>query len=135
MSSRHRLWLLLLSALGIAACGDHGLGPNISGVSQLGIWMVRIVPDADTVVIGDSVSNGSVQLMAQAIDRANKVITDMAFVWTTSDDAVAVVDSLGVVKGIAPGTAVISASAGKIGRATVTVMGSSPSLSVSASRH
>jgi uncharacterized protein YjdB len=75
-----------------------------------------------TVQIGTSsttVQVGSIRtLTAIALDTANNPVQGLAAVWSSNNAAVATVNSSGVVTGVAPGTAVISA---RIGLATGTI--------------
>ncbi len=61
-------------------------------------------------------------LTATARDQAGRTISGVTFTWSTSDGAVATVSSIGVVIGVAPGNATITASAsGVTGTSTVNV--------------
>jgi hypothetical protein len=61
-------------------------------------------------------------LAAAATDDRGAPVADRPVTWASSDDAVAIVSSAGVVSAVAPGTATLSATVdGKVGRATVTV--------------
>jgi DNA/RNA endonuclease G (NUC1) len=59
-----------------------------------------------------------------ARDAAGATVTGVAYTWTSSNPAVATVDSLGYIDGIGEGTAVISAAApnGVAGTATITIL-------------
>jgi uncharacterized protein YjdB len=68
----------------------------------------------------------TVQLSAEARDQGNSVVgglTNASYAWTSSDTTVATVDGNGVVTGLTPGTATITATApgGAQGSTTVTV--------------
>ena len=83
---------------------------------------VGITPTTHTLATGDTV-----RLIATATDDNGHVVVDAAFTWTSSDTAVASVDSLGLVRGLAEGTATITAAgsgsaAGVEGTAEVTVL-------------
>jgi hypothetical protein len=57
-------------------------------------------------------SGTTVQLSATAIDFHNQAIPNAAFAWTSAPASVAAVSSTGLVTGVAPGTAAVSASSG-----------------------
>ena len=64
----------------------------------------------------------ALQLTAQALDANTVPVTGVQFLWFSSDQAVAVVDTIGIVTAMAPGTATITAAArGVPGTAAVTV--------------
>ena len=84
--------------------------------------MVEITPMTHTLATGDTV-----RLVATATDDNGHVVADAAFTWTSNDTTVASVDSLGLVRGIAEGTATITAAgagsaAGVEGMAEITVL-------------
>ena len=83
---------------------------------------VEITPATHTLAAG-----GTVRLVAMATDGNGHVVEAAAFGWTSSDTAVASVDSLGLVTGVAEGTATITAAgrdaaAGVEGAAEITVL-------------
>ena len=68
---------------------------------------VEMTPEIHTLATGDTV-----RLVATATDDNGYVVDDAAFRWSSSDTAVASVDSLGLVLGVAEGTATITAAIG-----------------------
>ncbi|WP_420616080.1 Ig-like domain-containing protein [Candidatus Palauibacter sp.] len=83
---------------------------------------VEIAPTTHTLATDDTV-----RLVATASDENGHTVAGAAFRWTSSDTAVASVDSLGLVRGVAEGTATITAAvgdaaAGVEGTAEVTVL-------------
>jgi len=68
---------------------------------------VEITPEINTIATGDTV-----RLVATASDDNGHVVDDAAFRWSSSDTAVASVGSLGLVLGVAEGTATITAAIG-----------------------
>ena len=83
---------------------------------------VKIAPTTHMLAAGDTV-----RLVATATDDNGHPVADAAFGWTSSDIAVASVDSLGLVRGVAEGTATITAAgsavaAGVEGTAEITVL-------------
>jgi uncharacterized protein YjdB len=93
-----------------------------SGISTVTVALARVnsvvvLPNEAEARVGTAV-----QLRAVALDASNNELSGRAFVWSTSNAAVATVDESGRVSGVAAGTATISAaSEGKIGSATVRV--------------
>ena len=71
---------------------------------------VEVTPATHTLATGDTV-----RLAATATDDNGHVVADAAFSWTSSDTAVASVDSLGLVRGVAEGTATVTAAVGDAG--------------------
>lgn len=87
-------------------------------VSAVPVARVQVQPATDTLVLGDSV-----QLTATAFDSAGHVITGRTATWTTSNGAVAIVTSDGLVFSRAAGTATITATiGGKSDFAKITVV-------------
>ncbi len=83
---------------------------------------VEVTPQAHALAAGDTV-----RLAATATDENGHVVVDAAFGWTSSDTAVASVDSLGLVRGVGEGAATITAAvgdaaAGVEGTAEITVL-------------
>lgn len=86
-------------------------------VTSVPVATVTVAPSTATVSV-----QGTVPLSATVRDAAGNTLSGRTVTWTTSDAAVATVSSSGVVTGVAPGTATITAtSEGKSGTATVTV--------------
>ena len=56
-------------------------------------------------------SGASAQLSAEAFDSVPTTVPGVSFAWTSSNDAIASVDSNGLVTGVAPGTATVTATA------------------------
>ncbi len=83
--------------------------PTVSSVS--------VTPSSATLTVGESV-----QLSATAKDGNGSTMTGLTVSWTTSAPAVASVSSSGVVRGLASGSAVVSAAIdGVQGRTNITV--------------
>lgn len=79
--------------------------------------VVQVTPPADTVLAGQTVDLQSSVVNAYGVALADQVVT-----WGTSDAAVATVDANGLVSGVAPGTATITATQGaRTGSATIAV--------------
>ena len=117
---------------GVMACSDDEFGPNISGVGGEAIIDVGIQPTVDTIYIADSVrATDQIKLLAYAIGRTGAPIQVDGFVWRSSDPSVAHVDTAGVVTALALGTVEITASAYRVGKATVVILPEVTSVTVS----
>jgi hypothetical protein len=100
----------------ITATAD-GHSATASVLVRTSVSQVEIVPESPSVRVG-----ASVQLQATPRGADGKVLSDRVISWTTSDPRVARVD-VGKVRGIAVGSAVITAIAGlRRGSTTVTVL-------------
>lgn len=79
---------------------------------------VTVTPDAVRLVAIDQTT----QLAAEVRDQRGQAMTDVVIAWSSSDGAVAAVDSTGLVRAAGGGTATVAASAGEVsGTALVTV--------------
>jgi hypothetical protein len=88
--------------------------PTVSSVS--------VTPSSATLAVG-----GSVQLSATAKDAGGATLSGIALTWTSSNPGVATVSSAGVVKGLAGGSATVTATAqGVSGRSAVSVTAPAP---------
>jgi hypothetical protein len=107
---------ILTLILFLAACGD---------------WSTPVdqpAPMAATVSVSPSSSSiqagGIVQLSATAKDAGGATMSGITVTWTSSNSGVATVNSAGVVKGLAGGSAMVTATAqGVSGEAAVSVTG------------
>ena len=107
--------------LPLAACDDTG--PNISGVPGYSINSITVLPKELTIFIPDTVSDADlVPYEAVGFGKGGQVMTNLRFVWETSDESIATVDENGVVTPVRPGTVKIRASAYKIGEATLVIL-------------
>jgi alpha-tubulin suppressor-like RCC1 family protein len=122
----------LVTAVGV---GDAAVFAT-AGNGVHGFALVRVaVPAAHVIISPDTatiVVSATRQLLAQAVDSGGATIYH-PLAWRSSDTAVARVDGAGVVTGVAPGTALVAASAnGPADTATVTVLGIPPVARVTA---
>lgn len=111
---------------GISAGGPIAVTATIEGKSDasqvtvvtLAVDKVEVTPSAPTIGVA-----GTVQLAARLADAFNNDLTGRTVTWSSSNPLVASVDpSSGLVSGLLPGTATITAtSEGKSGSALVTV--------------
>lgn len=84
---------------------------------QSAIASVEVTPPSGSILIGENL-----QLAATARDATGNPLSNRAVTWSSEPASVASVNSSGLVTGVQPGTATITASAeGKSGTATITV--------------
>lgn len=93
------------AALIVAASG--GMADTAAITSRQVVASVAVAPGSGEVDAG-----GTLRFEAKARDRRGVDVAGTRFVWTSSNTAVATVDNSGAVKGIAAGSAKITASAG-----------------------
>lgn len=122
MAARARCGLAgLTTALLLAAgCGDGGGSPSDAPVR------VVVTPGVATLEVDQSV-----QLAAEALDSDDQPVSGVAFTWASTNLAVVTVSPAGLVTGVAPGSAGVTATGGgKVGAATITVTSPAPSVAV-----
>jgi alpha-tubulin suppressor-like RCC1 family protein len=96
--------------------GKKGIGSELFTISGRAVVSVTVSPTSVTMAVGTTLG-----LTATTLDVAKKVLTGRAVTWTTSDATVATVSQAGVVNGVAPGSASITAtSEGKSATAVIT---------------
>ena len=108
------------------AAGDGSATITATSGSASGTATVTVAREASTVVVTPTEAElrpgDTVRFSAQAEDANGFAIEDAVFAWSSSDPAVAVVDSAGLVRAIGRGDATITAAADSAtGSATVTV--------------
>ena len=113
--------LAALSLLAVVACQDFG--PNPSDVPGYLIMSVKVVPTIDTIFIGDTIKDTDRKaFIAVATGKNGETLLDMRFAWSTSDETIATVNDIGIVRPLRLGTVEVSASADKIGTATLVIL-------------
>jgi hypothetical protein len=97
--------------------GQTNVNASISGTNSLPATFTTCSPHAISIHVKDAADTSfsiaaaaTKQLAADVVDTAGVTITGLTLTWNTSQPAVATVDSAGLVKGVAPGVAVITAS-------------------------
>ena len=90
----------------ITAGAGSASGSAVVTVTQ-SVASVEVSPSVETIGFGSTL-----QLTAEAFDENGHAVAGAEFLWESSDVAVATVDALGLVRGVAEGTATIRASAG-----------------------
>ncbi len=101
----------LATAVGNGTASITGAAGSVTGTAVAVVMQsadsVTVSPATDTIVIGDTLG-----LAAEAFDANGHVVVEAEFTWASSDESVATVDAMGLVRGIAEGTATITATAG-----------------------
>ncbi|HEV8217510.1 MAG TPA: Ig-like domain-containing protein [Gemmatimonadaceae bacterium] len=101
----------------ITATSEGKSGTASVAVVPVPVATVAVSPLSANVVVG-----GTQQLVAVTKDASNNTLSGRIVTWSTSSTAIATVSTAGVVTGVAPGTATITAtSEGKSGTATIFV--------------
>jgi uncharacterized protein YjdB len=109
--------LLFGIAVLVWACGG-GTDAGGTGVKTATVARVDVTPTSQSIVVGATIT-----LTASARDAQGATISGRTAAWTSSQPSVATVSPAGVVSGVAPGTAVVSASIdGVTGSATIAVL-------------
>lgn len=105
--------------LATSACGGGGDGSGTTAppAGPAAVAAVQVSIANSSILVG-----ASTQASASPRDASGNALSGRAVAWTSSNQAVATVSSAGLVTGVAPGSAVITAtSEGVSGSATVTV--------------
>jgi len=111
---RHRGITLILIAAAVTAiaCGDDDSPTGTAAVTS-----VSVTATSPNLFVGSTT-----QLVAATKDASGNAITGATVTWTSSSDAIATVSPTGLVTGVAPGNATITAASnGKTGTATLTI--------------
>jgi uncharacterized protein YjdB len=107
------------------APGSTQISASVNGKSGIAMITVEKTPVTSVVVTPphvDAAPGVRTQLSAVAYDAAQNPLSGRAITWSTSNAAVATVDSNGMVSAVGTGAATITATAeGKSGTATITV--------------
>jgi len=131
MRARSVFHALLL--LGATSCTD-ATGPNLSDVPGYLISAVQVNPSVDTIFVTDTIHAADrVRFTAFATGKNGALLPVSVFDWSTSDPSIATVDPDGVVTPRSVGTVEITASADKIGQATLVILPATMTVSVSPS--
>ncbi|MHC4711171.1 MAG: Ig-like domain-containing protein [Planctomycetota bacterium] len=103
-----------VAVLVLAACDGE---PDSLTAPEVPVASVTVSPATAALPFGTTI-----QLTATVRDTAGHVLTDRTAAWSSSDSAIATVTSRGLASGVAPGSAMITATvAGASGAASVTV--------------
>lgn len=128
---RARRFLELMSILAVLSCTET-TGVNLSEVPGYLISSVRVSPSVDTIFVPDTIrASDRIIFSATATGKNGSTLPAMTFAWSTSDPSIAIVDENGVVTPRTLGVVEISASADKVGHATLVILPATMSVSVS----
>jgi uncharacterized protein YjdB len=123
--------LAILALVVLSSCED-GTGPNANNVSGYLISAVRVFPSSATIFVPDTIRlSDRITFAAVAVGKSGGIVSDIKFVWSSSDESIAVVDSGGTVTPVRTGTVDISASAHKVGTARLVILPATASVAVS----
>jgi uncharacterized protein YjdB len=125
---------MALTAFLLASCSEN-TGPNLNDVPGYSISKVIVDPPSATILIPDTVTAANeISFSAVALGKGGGSLSGIRFAWSTSDPSIAVVDSLGVVTPIRPGTVEVIASAHKTGKALLEILPATQTVTVSPTR-
>jgi uncharacterized protein YjdB len=101
----------------ITASSEGRTGSASITVPTVSVATVTVSPGSGSITAGSTI-----QLSATTRDPAGNVLTGRTITWSSSATGIATVNSSGLVTGVSPGSATITAtSEGKTGTATITV--------------
>ena len=117
VSSEGRVSGIKIGTATITASSEGKSGTATVTVTAAAVASVNVTPPTASITVGQTTT-----LTAQPLDANGNALTGRAVAWASSNLGVATVSDAGVVTGVAPGDATITAtSEGKSGTATVTV--------------
>jgi trimeric autotransporter adhesin len=117
VSSSGRVSGIKIGTATITASSEGKSGTATVTVTAAPVASVNVTPPTASVTVGQSTT-----LTAQTLDANGNALTGRTVAWTSSNTGIATVSEAGVVTGVAPGSATITAtSENKSGTATVTV--------------
>jgi uncharacterized protein YjdB len=121
--------------MGVAA-GSAQVTATSEGRSSTAVTTVTAIPPAPVAAVSVSPSapsvqaGATVQLTATTRDAAGQVLTGRVVTWASANSAVATVSATGLVRGVAAGASLVTAtSEGRTGTSAITVGGSGASRS------
>src|SRR5258707_6642575 len=100
----HRFWFVIVLSLTMFAVSSCGSGSNKTGTPAAAVKTISVSPGSTTILMGKQQ-----QFSATATYSDGSTSAPAGITWSSSNTAVATVDSSGLVKGVAPGSATISA--------------------------
>jgi uncharacterized protein YjdB len=101
----------------ITASSEAQSASAVVTVRRVPVAAVRVAPPAASLLVG-----GTIRLVATTLDAAGAVLPGRIVTWSTSNAGIATVDASGLVRAIAVGSAVVTAtSEGRSGTATIEV--------------
>jgi len=122
VSSTGRVSALKVGTATITATSEGKSGTAAITVTNAPVASVTVTPPSASVMVGQTAT-----FEARTLDAGGNVLTGRAVTWSTSSEGIATVTQAGVVTGVAPGNATITAtSEGKSGTAAVMVAAPPP---------
>jgi uncharacterized protein YjdB len=117
VSSEGRVSGIKIGTATITASSEGKSGTATVTVTAAAVASVNVTPATASITVGQTTT-----LTAQTLDANGNALTGRAVAWASSNPGIATVSESGVVTGVTPGDATITAtSEGKSGTATVTV--------------
>ena len=103
----------LVTVIALLGCEGPFVPPAPYPSPPPGPASVRVTPDSATVITDDTL-----RLVAQVKDTAGNALTGVALSWVSSDTTIlTIVNALGTVRGLRPGSATVRVYAGAVGGA------------------
>ena len=125
MRNRGIALTIMAAAIFAVACGGDDEPPT----GTAAVVSVTVSQPTGAILVGATTT-----LTATTKDASGAAVTGSTVTWSSSSDAIATVSQAGVVTGVTPGTATITATSnGKTGTATVTVNSKTVTFSVTMS--
>ena len=129
-----RAWRPLAALILIGAECPETTGPNLTSMPGYLISAVIVTPKVDTIFVPDTIrAFDRTTFSAFGRGKNGSVISLSPFSWSTSDPAIATVNESGVVTPRTLGTVEVTASADKIGKATLVILPATMSVTITPS--
>src|ERR1700726_1129702 len=112
----HRFWFVIVLSLTMFAVSSCGNGSNQAATSAPAVKSISLSPGSTTILMG---KQQQFSATATYSDGSMK-FAPAGTTWSSSNTAVATVDSSGLVKGVGPGDATISAAVGSVSGTSAT---------------
>ena len=116
-----------VDSAGLVTAAGSGTTTIIAAAGEAtGSALLKVMQSADSVIVSppaDTIASGdTLRLVAEAFDENGHAVEGAEFSWSSNNVSVATVDASGLVRGVAEGTATITATAGDaLGTSEITV--------------
>ena len=116
--------VLFGAGLIVALACTETTGPNVSTIPGYLISKVLVGPGIDTLFLDptDPAANPQQLFVGIALGKSGDVLDGVQFEWSSSNSAIVVINSDGLATAFGTGTVEITASADKVGKATLVVL-------------
>lgn len=116
--------IIIAAAMLVASACTETTGPNVSETPGYLISKVIVGPAIDTLYFDSADPNAGPQrlFLGIAIGKSGAVLNGVDFVWKSSNPAIVVINDDGLATAMGTGTVEITASADKVGKATLVVL-------------